>query len=89
MRVAATRRRRKAVEDGNDAARRLRKTIRAAGGSRCARCPCWVLASALDVDHIRPIAHGGEDVDENVQALCRPCHKLKTRSDFAFANTPF
>jgi 5-methylcytosine-specific restriction protein A len=48
-----------------------------------------VLASALDVDHIRPIAHGGEDVDENVQALCRPCHKLKTRTDFGFANTPF
>jgi 5-methylcytosine-specific restriction protein A len=89
MRVAATRRRRKAIEEGNNAAARLRKTIRARGVYPCAKCGLTFLASALDVDHITPLALGGEDVDENVQALCRPDHKLKTRTDFGFANTPF
>ncbi|MFB7899235.1 HNH endonuclease [Streptomyces xiamenensis] len=36
-----------------------------------------------------PIAHGGEDIDENVQPLCRTCHKLKTREDFGVTKPPF
>lgn len=43
----------------------------------------------MDVDHVQPLALGGEDTDGNVQALCRPCHKLKTREDFGAASTPF
>ncbi|MDG4532570.1 HNH endonuclease [Streptomyces sp. AV19] len=39
-------------------------------------------ASAVDVDHVRPLAMGGEDVDGNVQVLCRGCHQLKTRTEF-------
>ncbi|WAL76427.1 HNH endonuclease signature motif containing protein [Kitasatospora sp. YST-16] len=67
----------------------MRKAIRKAGGAECASCGLWVLGSAIDVDHITPIAHGGQDVDGNVQALCRPCHKLKTRRDFDFQKPPF
>lgn len=89
MRCAAVRRRRAAVEAGNDAARRLRKELRAAGYHPCRKCGMDFLASALDVDHIWPIAFGGEDVDGNVQALCRPCHKMKTRDDFGAKNPPF
>ncbi|MFJ6137401.1 HNH endonuclease [Kitasatospora sp. NPDC092286] len=40
------------------------------------------LASGLEVDHITPIAHGGEDVAGNVQLLCLSCHAAKTRADF-------
>jgi 5-methylcytosine-specific restriction protein A len=89
MRVAVTRRRRKAIQDGNNAAARLRAEIRRVGYVKCARCPLTVLASACDVDHIQPLALDGEDIDSNVQALCRPCHKAKTRVDFGFTNTPF
>ncbi|MEU5031945.1 MULTISPECIES: HNH endonuclease [Streptomyces] len=31
---------------------------------------------------MQPLALGGEDIDENVQPLCKSCHNLKTREDF-------
>ena len=74
---------------GNNAAARMRKAVSRAGEARCTKCGLMVLASATDVDHVIPLARGGQDVDENIQALCRPCHKLKTRSDFGAKNTPF
>lgn len=38
--------------------------------------------SNLTGDHIIPIALGGEEFDlNNVQTLCRACHKIKTRKD--------
>ena len=36
------------------------------------------LTPAKDVDHIRPKSKGGADSLENLQALCRDCHKAKT-----------
>ncbi|WP_326771078.1 HNH endonuclease (plasmid) [Streptomyces sp. NBC_01591] len=48
-----------------------------------------MLASAIDVDHIEPLAMGGTATDGNVQPLCRPCHRRKTREDFGAAGPPF
>jgi 5-methylcytosine-specific restriction protein A len=45
-------------------------------------CLRWCLPSQLDVDHIKPLALGGEDVEGNVQPLCKRCHKTKTALDF-------
>ncbi|WP_443334423.1 HNH endonuclease [Streptomyces sp. MMBL 11-1] len=42
----------------------------------------FFLPSQLDIDHIKPLALGGEDVESNVQALCKRCHKTKTAMDF-------
>lgn len=40
------------------------------------------LKSQLDADHITPIALGGEEWDmNNIQTLCKQCHKNKTRKD--------
>ncbi|WP_229848372.1 HNH endonuclease [Streptomyces melanogenes] len=39
-------------------------------------------ADGVDVDHVRPLSLGGEDVDSNVQVLCHGCHQLKTRTEF-------
>jgi len=36
---------------------------------------------AVAVDHIVPKAEGGTDADENLQAICKPCHKLKTENE--------
>ena len=37
---------------------------------------------AVDVDHIIPLASGGERLDlHNLQSLCRPCHRVKTERD--------
>lgn len=33
---------------------------------------------ATEVDHIRPKSHGGTDDADNLQAICRQCHKAKT-----------
>lgn len=88
MSVRARRKRRQLLAGGNDTARPLRRVIRKAGRARCARCLRDVLASAIDIDHVLPLALGGEDVDDNVQTLCRGCHKLKTREDFGAQPTP-
>jgi 5-methylcytosine-specific restriction protein A len=37
---------------------------------------------ATEVDHIKPLAKGGDDTDENTQNLCRDCHAEKTARDF-------
>jgi 5-methylcytosine-specific restriction protein A len=74
--------RRAAIARGNNAAAKLRRAIRKAVGSHCAVCLGWYLPSQLDVDHIKPLALGGEDVEDNVQALCKRCHKTKTAMDF-------
>nr|WP_248296359.1 HNH endonuclease [Streptomyces sp. S1D4-11] len=31
-------------------------------------------ADGVDVDHVRPLSLGGEDIDSNVQVLCHGCH---------------
>lgn len=49
---------------------------------RCAECKCKVGgAVGLDWDHIIPLAFGGIDGIDNLQPLCRPCHKAKTALD--------
>ncbi|MDJ0462020.1 HNH endonuclease signature motif containing protein [Streptomyces sp. H27-C3] len=67
----------------------MRKGIRKAGRCACTSCGLSYLASAIDVDHIIPLAKGGEDVATNVQPLCKTCHKAKTRRDFGYSSPPF
>ncbi|MEV0126802.1 HNH endonuclease signature motif containing protein [Streptomyces sp. NPDC050703] len=74
--------RRAAIARGNNAAARLRRAVRKAMGAECAHCGGHFLPSWLDIDHIKPLALGGEDVDSNVQALCKRCHRIKTALDF-------
>ncbi|QIG81885.1 HNH endonuclease [Sphingosinithalassobacter tenebrarum] len=39
---------------------------------------------AVEVDHIKPLALGGLDVDENTRNLCEPHHRAVTAEQFAF-----
>lgn len=80
--VRARRARRSVLAAVYSGAARLRALVAARGGARCARCGRLVLADGVDVDHVRALARGGEDTDGNVQALCRPCHGVKTGEDF-------
>ncbi|WP_367399048.1 HNH endonuclease [Halomonas sp. 707D7] len=36
---------------------------------------------AVEVDHFVNIASGGTDSDDNLQAICGPCHKAKTQGE--------
>lgn len=36
------------------------------------------LTPAVEVDHVIPKSQGGTDDDDNLQAICDPCHKAKT-----------
>lgn len=36
---------------------------------------------ASQVDHITNKAAGGTDADDNLQAICRPCHRAKTAAE--------
>ena len=44
---------------------------------------CGIITLKLEVDHIVNRARGGLDDEENLQALCIPCHKLKTAAEAA------
>ncbi len=83
------RKRREAIALGNNAAARLRVLIRRAGSATCARCRFTYLPSGVDIDHVTPLSRGGEDVDGNVQVLCKTCHKIKTAEDFGYKTLPF
>jgi len=45
----------------------------------CNTCGLFPIPTTFEVDHIVEIADGGEDVSSNLQALCPPCHKRKTK----------
>lgn len=44
----------------------------------CANCFEELFDAKFDIDHITPIEHGGTNELENLQALCKTCHKIKT-----------
>lgn len=67
---------------------RLRKLILARDKGLCQQCrrdgrltPVGDKPFSAYVDHIVPKAEGGTDDDENLQTLCRPCHKAKTDTE--------
>lgn len=44
---------------------------------RCAHCRCEISFRDFHIDHIVPLALGGRDTVENLQALCAPCNLRK------------
>ena len=45
---------------------------------KCRMCQI-LLPPDFEVDHIKALEDGGEDIASNLQCLCVPCHKKKTR----------
>jgi len=49
----------------------------------CRDCKARGIISAATVpDHIKPLALGGTDDDDNIRCLCGPCHEIKTAEQF-------
>lgn len=43
-----------------------------------------MIRAAITPDHIKPLALGGEDTDDNIRCLCGPCHQKRTSEQFGF-----
>ncbi|RIK70211.1 HNH endonuclease [candidate division KSB1 bacterium] len=57
----------------------LREKIRQKAGNRCGYCLAqqeYVL-NVLEIDHILPMAAGGDDSEENLWLACRACNNAK------------
>ena len=51
----------------------------------CRMCKAeGVTRAAVVPDHIKPLAKGGEDVDENIRCLCADHHDQVTRDEFGY-----
>ena len=59
--------------------RSLRIEIAYRQSYKCNKCGLFPIPPNFEVDHIVELHDGGEDIAENLQALCPACHKLKTR----------
>lgn len=50
----------------------------------CAKCTLSIRGKLLPAyDHKTALINGGEHRESNLQLLCVPCHKVKTRTDVA------
>lgn len=59
--------------------RRLRQQILERDRYQCQPCKArGLVTEAKEVDHVRALAHGGTDVESNLQAICTDCHGLKS-----------
>lgn len=61
---------------------RMRERILKRDDYLCQPCLRMDRVSAADeVDHIVPLHVGGSNADENQEAICRECHRTKSRSE--------
>jgi 5-methylcytosine-specific restriction endonuclease McrA len=51
-------------------------------GGQCAQCTRFIKpAEDWEVDHVHPLAAGGDNASTNLQLLCEFCHSHKTSDD--------
>ena len=51
---------------------------------RCVECTLQIVGGLLPAyDHVQALVNGGSHRESNLQLLCVPCHKVKTRTDVA------
>ncbi len=50
-------------------------------GMTCQMCRMPTDERGFDLDHHIPLEIGGDDSDDNLRPLCRPCHRIKTGAD--------
>ena len=58
----------------------LREKIRQQAGNRCGYCLALQehVLNVLEIDHILPMAAGGDDSEENLWLACRACNNAKS-----------
>jgi 5-methylcytosine-specific restriction enzyme A len=63
--------------------KRLRLRVLKRDGYECQIRGPRCLDEATMVDHILPVSYGGDDSEDNSQAVCAPCHHTKTAQERA------
>lgn len=63
--------------------RQLRRTAITTYGNHCNNCGADGRTTRLELDHIIPVAEGGQDTLDNAQLLCTVCHTPKTQAEAA------
>lgn len=59
-----------------------RKRILERDAGLCQPClQAGQVSIARQVDHIHPKCEGGSDEDDNLQAICKACHQVKTSAE--------
>ena len=58
---------------------KLKNKIRRQAKNRCGYCltPQEIISMAFEMEHLRPIADGGTDEEENLWLACRNCNGFK------------
>ena len=60
---------------------KLRAWIALEQGYKCAHCECSLITRPFQIDHIQRLDALGKHEPDNWQALCVPCHAIKTKVD--------
>ena len=55
-----------------------KQSIASAHDYKCNICNTDLVEREFDIDHKIPISKGGKNSVENLQSLCKSCHKNKT-----------
>ena len=58
-----------------------RKQIIKKCNNQCAICKCSKSENKFEVDHIKPLSAGGTNHIDNLQLLCKACHKQKCKHE--------
>ena len=69
----------KALKTSRKVSRKFRWEVAYRQKYKCQVCQELLHPKAMDIDHVLALSKGGEDVIENLQALCTNCHAKKSR----------
>lgn len=73
-----------ATNDNQSVPERVKVRVFERAGGACKECTLPIRGKLLPAyDHIQALINGGGNRESNLQLLCVPCHKVKTRADVA------
>lgn len=69
------------TKHGYDVSKELREYIFSRDGNQCLKCGAH---EQLTIDHIKPLAKGGDNDSDNLQTLCKRCNSSKSDTTYDY-----